>query len=157
MASIQNDTYNSEAALVVPYLHNLKTDAFTQPAQNLLKHWDYTQPVTSGAAAYYNAVWSEILKLTFQTKLPTGIDLSTLGFDGGDRWFAVVESILGQPDSQWWDNPKTPQRETRDTILTAALKKARLDLTARLGKDVTKWTWGRLHTLTPTERTLGTD
>ena len=157
MASIQNDTYSSEAALVVPYLLNLKTDAFTQPAQNLLKHWDYTQPVTSGAAAYYNAVWSEILKLTFQTKFPTGVDLSTLGFDGGDRWFAVVESMLGQPDSQWWDNPKTPQRETRDSILTAALKKARLDLTARLGKDVTKWTWGRLHTLTPTERTLGTD
>ncbi len=157
MASIQNDNYNPEAALLVPYLLGLKTDAFTQPAQNLLKHWDYTQPVTSGAAAYYNAVWSEILKMTFETKFPGGVDPVDLGFDGSDRWFAVVESIITQPDSQWWDNPKTPQRETRDTILAAALKKARLDLTARLGKDVTKWTWGRLHTLTPTERTLGTD
>ena len=157
MASIQNDSYNPEAALLVPYLLKLKTDAFTQPAQNLLKNWDYTQPATSGAAAYYNAVWSEMLKMTFQTKLPTGVDLSTLGFDGGDRWFAVIQSIIDQPDSQWWDNPKTTQRETRDTILTAALKKARLDLTAQLGKDVSKWTWGRLHTLTPTERTLGTD
>jgi penicillin amidase len=157
MASIQNDSYNPEAALLVPYLLKLKTDAFTQPAQNLLKNWDYTQPATSGAAAYYNAVWSEILKLTFGTKLPTGVDLSTLGFDGGDRWFAVVDSIINQPDSQWWDNPKTSQRETRDSILTAALKKARLDLTAQLGKNVAKWTWGRLHTLTPTEQTLGTD
>ncbi|HEV2342702.1 MAG TPA: penicillin acylase family protein [Actinocrinis sp.] len=157
MASIQNDSYNPEAALLVPYLLQLKTDAFTKPAQNLLKHWDYTQPATSGAAAYYNAVWSEILKMTFGTKLPTGVDLSVLGFDGGDRWFAVVESIINRPDSQWWDNPKTPERETRDAILTAALKKARLDLTARLGKDVSKWTWGRLHTLTPTEQTLGTN
>jgi penicillin amidase len=157
MASIQNDSYNPEAAMLVPYLLKLKTDAFTQSAQNLLKNWDYTQPATSGAAAYYNAVWSEILKMAFQTKLPAGVDLSTLGFDGGDRWFAVVQSIIDQPDSQWWDNPKTTQRETRDSILTAALKKARLDLTARLGKDVSKWTWGRLHTLTPTEQTLGTD
>jgi penicillin amidase len=157
MESIQNDSYNPEAALLAPYLLKLKTDAFTQPAQNLLKNWDYTQPATSGAAAYFNAVWSEILKMAFQTKLPTGVDLSELGFDGGDRWFAVVQSIIDQPDSPWWDNPKTTQRETRDTILTAALKKARLDLTARLGKDVSKWTWGRLHTLTPTERTLGTD
>jgi len=157
MASIQNDTYNPEAALLVPDLLNLKTDSFTRPAQNLLKHWDYTEPATSGAAAYYNAVWSEILKMTFETKFPAGVDLSTLGFDGGDRWFAVVQSIIDQPDSEWWDNPKTSRRETRDSILTAALKKARLDLTAKLGKDVSKWTWGRLHTLTPTEQTLGTD
>lgn len=157
MASIQDDSYNPEAALLTPYLLKLKTDAFTKPAQALLKNWDYTQPATSGAAAYYNAVWAEILKLTFQAKLPSGVDLSTLGFDGGDRWFAVVESIINQPDSEWWDNPKTTQRETRDSILTAALKKARLDLTAQLGKNVSTWTWGRLHTLTPTEQTLGTD
>ncbi len=69
----------------------------------------------------------------------------------------MVESIINQPDSEWWDNPKTTQRETRDSILTAALKKARLDLTARLGKNVSTWAWGRLHTLTPTEQTLGTD
>ncbi|MGH3415816.1 MAG: penicillin acylase family protein [Actinocrinis sp.] len=157
MASIQSDTYNAEAAQLVPYLSKLKTNAFTRPAQNLLKNWDYTQPATSGAAAYYNAVWSEILKMTFANKLPSGVDQKDLGFDGGDRWFAVVSAIIGQPDSEWWDNPKTPQRETRDTVLTAALEKARLDLTARLGKDVSKWTWGRLHTLTPTEQTLGTD
>jgi penicillin amidase len=156
MASIQNDSYNPEAAALVPYLLKLKVDDFTQSAVNLLKNWDYTQPATSGAAAYYNAVWSEILKMTFETKFPGGVDLSTLGFDGGDRWFAVIDSIVGQPDSEWWDNPKTSQRETRDGILTAALKKARLDLTARLGKDVSKWTWGHLHTLIPTEQTLGT-
>ncbi|MBS2962640.1 penicillin acylase family protein [Actinocrinis puniceicyclus] len=157
MASIQNDSYNPQAAQLVPYLLNLKTDAFTRSAQNLLKHWDFTQPATSGAAAYYNAVWAEILKLTFGNKLPNGVDAAVLGFDGGDRWFAVVDAIINQPDSEWWDNPKTTQRETRDTILTAALKKARLDLTAKLGKDVSAWTWGRLHTLTPTEQTLGTN
>jgi penicillin amidase len=156
MESIQNDSYNPEAALLVPYLLKLPTDSFTRPAQNLLKGWDYTQPATSGAAAYFNAVWAEILKMAFGTKMPTGVDLSTLGFDGGDRWFAVVQSIIDQPDSAWWDNPKTPRRETRDTILTAAMKKARLDLTAKLGKGVSTWTWGRLHTLTPTEQTLGT-
>jgi penicillin G amidase len=156
MESIQNDTYNPEAALLVPYLLKLKTDSFTQQAQNLLKGWDYTQPATSGAAAYFNAVWAEILKMTFGTKLPADVSQSALEFDGGDRWFEVVQSIIDQPDSPWWDNPKTPGRETRDTILTAAMKKARLDLTAKLGKDVSKWTWGRLHTLTPTEQTIGT-
>lgn len=155
MAAIQNDTYNPMAAQLVPYLNKVKTDSFTQSAQELLGNWDYTQPATSGAAAYYNAVWSEVLKMTFGTKMPTDTDLTTLGFDGGARWFAVVQSILDQPDSPWWDDPKTPQRETRDTILAAALKKARLDLTSKLGKNPANWTWGRLHTLIPQEQTLG--
>jgi penicillin amidase len=155
MAAIQNDTYNPAAASLVPYLTKIKVDSFTRSAQDLLKNWDYTQPAASGAAAYFNAVWAEVLKMTFQAKLPTDADLSTLGFDGGDRWFAVIDSILNQPDSAWWDDPKTPRRETRDTILAAALKKARLDLTSQLGKNVSTWTWGRLHTLTPDDQTLG--
>ncbi|HEV2640925.1 MAG TPA: penicillin acylase family protein [Actinocrinis sp.] len=155
MASIQSDTYNPEAALLVPYLLNVKVNAFTQPAVNLLKNWDYTQPASSGAAAYYNAVWSELLKLTFQNKFPAGASLSSLEFDGGDRWFDVVQQIINQPDSTWWDNPKTPVKETRDTILTQALEQARLDLTSQMGKNVAAWTWGRVHTLTPNDGTLG--
>jgi penicillin G amidase len=101
-ASIQADTYNPEAALLVPYLLKVKTDAFTQPAVDLLKNWDYTQPASSGAAAYFNAVWSELLKSTFENRLPQGAAPSSLGPDGGGRWFAVVQSILGQPEGVWW-------------------------------------------------------
>ena len=155
MASIQADTYNPEAALLVPYLLNVKVNAFTQPAVNLLKHWDFTQPASSGAAAYYNAVWSDLLKLTFQDKFPKGASLSSLEFDGGDRWFDVVQGIIGQPNSSWWDDPKTPAKEDRSAVLTEALEQARLDLTSQMGKNVSAWTWGRIHTLTPNDGTLG--
>jgi len=156
MASIQADTYNPEAALLVPYLLKVKTNAFTKPAVDLLQNWDFTQPASSGAAAYFNAVWSELLKLTFENKLPQDTSLSSLGFDGGDRWFAVIQSIINDPNSSWWDNPKTPAvKETRDDILTAALEQGRLDLTSLMGKDVATWTWGRIHTLTPNDGTLG--
>jgi penicillin amidase len=39
--------------------------------------------------------------------------------------------------------------------LAGALEQARLDLTSLMGKDVTTWTWGRVHTLTPENQTLG--
>lgn len=155
MASIQADTYNPEASLLVPYLLKVKVNAFTQPAVDLLKNWDFTEPASSGAAAYYNAVWSEVLKLTFENKFPRNASLSSLEFDGGDRWFDVVQNLVGQPDSPWWDNPKTLAKETRDTILTEALEQARLDLTSQMGKDVSTWTWGRIHTLAPNDGTLG--
>jgi penicillin G amidase len=178
MASIQMDDYNPEAAVIVPYLLKVKVDPFTRPAQDLLKNWNYDQPASSGAAAYYNAVWTEILKMAFASKMPTDVDLSTLGLDGGDRWFAVVESLITQPDSSWWNttgtpaavlptattpaypttlHPATTPPKDRDQLLAAAMEQARVDLTAQLGKNVSTWTWGRMHTLTPTEPTLGTD
>jgi penicillin G amidase len=157
MSAIQNDTYSPIAAALVPYLLKEKVDSYTKSALALLKNWNYTEPADSAAAAYFNAVWSELLQMTFANKFPTDVSEDDLGLDGGDRWFEVVETILTQPDSPWWDNPKTPQRETRDSILTAALEKARLDLTAQLGPDPSSWQWGKIHTLIPTEQTLGTN
>jgi penicillin G amidase len=170
MASIQMDTYNPEAALLVPYLLGVRVDSYTKPAQDLLKNWNFEQPADSAAAAYYNAVWTEILQMAFASKMPTDVSLSTLGFDGGDRWFAVVQSIIKDPNSPWWSSPKqvtTPGAATklnpaaaepknRDELLTDAMEQARIDMTALEGKNISTWSWGRVHTLTPTEQSLGT-
>ena len=37
------------------------------------------------------------------------------------------------------------------------MKNARQDLTSLLGKDISTWSWGRLHKLELREQTLGTD
>lgn len=170
MASIQMDTYNPEAALLTPYLLNVKVNSYTKPAQDLLKNWNFEQPANSAAAAYYNAVWAEILKMAFASKMPAGEKPDTFGLDGGDRWFSVVQTVVTEPDSPWWSNPKpmttvgaaanmdlTYLKTTdRDQLLTDAMEQARIDLTALEGKDISTWSWGRVHTLTPTEQSLGT-
>ncbi|MER5641815.1 penicillin acylase family protein [Kitasatospora sp. NPDC002227] len=79
--------------------------------------------------------------------------------DGGDRWMEVVRGMLGQPQSPWWsyiDSEHRPQKGM-DNLLAEAMKNARQDLTSRLGKSISTWSWGRLHTLTLKEPTLGTD
>ncbi|WP_345282550.1 penicillin acylase family protein [Kitasatospora albolonga] len=79
--------------------------------------------------------------------------------DGGDRWTEVVRRLLTQPDSSWWEY-KDSDRQTQKglgNLLAQALKNARQDLTSRLGKDVSTWSWGRLHTLELKEQTLGSD
>ena len=45
-------------------------DKDVREAQKLLEGWDYTQDADSAAAAYFNAVWRNILKLAFGNKLP---------------------------------------------------------------------------------------
>ena len=152
MRSIQNDTFNGIAAELVPWL--LKTDvnqAFTQEAVDLLKHWDYTQPADSAAAAYFNVVWADILSIGFGDELPEGFRP-----DGGDRWFQVVRTLLNRPKDAWWDDRKTADVvESRDEVLRRSLLQARLQLTASLSKDPGRWQWGRLHQVHLNQLPLG--
>jgi len=155
LAALQGDAYDPEAAVLVPYLLKVGVDDFTQPAVALLKDWDCTEPAGSSAAAYYNAVWAELLKLVIDRELPQDELDSQLALDGSVRWDAVVNALLEKPNSTWWGESSSPKVSPRDSLLSEALRKARLDLTSLMGKDVSKWTWGRVHTLTPQNQTLG--
>ncbi|MGK4582633.1 penicillin acylase family protein [Kitasatospora sp. HPMI-4] len=79
--------------------------------------------------------------------------------DGGDRWTEVVRQQLANPKSPWWDyvDSNHVQQHGLNNLLAEALKDARQDLTAQMGKDIKTWNWGRLHSLTLKEQTLGTD
>jgi penicillin G amidase len=50
--------------------------------------------------------------------------------------------------SRWWDNVKTPKKETRAEIFTEALNQAANDLQDQLGSNIEKWQWSRVHTIT---------
>lgn len=153
MTELQLDSRNAFALLLVPSLltvplgesTGLTADEarFTAEARELLDGWDGTQPADSSAAAYYNAVWSQLLRLTFADELQ-----GPIAPNGGARWFEVVGPLLQNDESVLWDNQATPAVvENRDQILAQALLAARLELTASLGKTPEDWEWGKLHQL----------
>ena len=167
MADIQLDTQDSFAKVLVPALLAVPLEAseaapdtgelldFTREARELLRTWDFTTPTGDGesgaAAAYYNAVWRNLLELLFDDELPTGLKA-----DGDARWRSAVQRLLSTPRSPWWDNKLTPNvTEGKDEILRQALVEARLELTRELGKDPDKWQWGKLHRLTLEHAVLG--
>ncbi|MDX2777244.1 penicillin acylase family protein [Streptomyces caniscabiei] len=79
--------------------------------------------------------------------------------DGGDRWFEVVRRLVDDQDNAWWSTPKTRNlkaADTRDELFKRAMRDARWELTAKLGKDIDSWSWGRLHRLFLKNQTLGT-
>ncbi|MEW2130605.1 penicillin acylase family protein [Streptomyces sp. NPDC005435] len=191
MRQMQTDNSSEIARLLVPRLLKLNLDdPDVRQAQKLLEGWDYTQDADSAAAAYFNAVWRNILKLAFGDKLPKELrvkgqclwveradstgpvddntkvrecgrrDADQAQPDGGDRWFEVVRTLMDKPDSDWWKAPKSgnrPAAENRDQLFTRAMIDARWELTAKLGKDIDTWSWGRLHRLFLKNQTLGTD
>lgn len=152
MRDLQTDTRNAFAGeVLVPALLSVPVGSFTGEARELLEDWDGDQAQDSAAAAYYNAVWSNLLRLTFHDEL--GQDARP---DGGSRWYEVVRALLEEPQNAWWDDRGTPNIvETRDEILTQALDEARLELTRTLGKDPSRWQWGRLHRLELRQQPLG--
>ncbi|WP_460514351.1 penicillin acylase family protein [Flindersiella endophytica] len=152
MAGIQLDTRNGFAPTLVPYLQRVKgVDAFTRQGLATLKNWDFSQGVDSAPAAYFNAVWDNLLEMTFDDELPPDARPS-----GGDRWFEVVRRLLADPENKWWDDVRTKDvRETRDAILKSALREARVDVTHELAKDPSRWQWGRLHQLSLSNQTFG--
>jgi penicillin amidase len=153
MTRIQRDSYNANAARIVPYLRDIKLNGgYYRAGQRLLHDWDFTQPADSGAAAYFNAVWKNLLELTFHDQLPEEV-----WPDGGERWFEVVAAILDDPTSPWWDDVTTDEvQETRDDVLEQALHGARDDMTMLQARDAEEWSWGHIHELTLENPTLGT-
>ncbi|MGC4984092.1 penicillin acylase family protein [Streptomyces sp. DT193] len=83
--------------------------------------------------------------------------------DGGDRWFEVIRKIIDDEHNDWWKSPKTRKTkdddpiDTRDELFSQAMTDARWELTAKLGKDIDTWSWGRLHRLFLKNQTLGTE
>lgn len=152
MERIQGDTDNPFARLLVPVLLEQRlTTGFERGGQDLLRDWDYSQDADSPAAAYFAAVWAEMLALTFDDELS-----EEAAADGSDRWLEVVRTRLDDPMSSWWDDRRTANVvETRDSILQQALVNARSELTVRLGSDPSDWRWGSLHTLDLEHPVLG--
>ncbi|GAA3098585.1 hypothetical protein GCM10020254_49980 [Streptomyces goshikiensis] len=191
MRTMQMDNSSEIAALLTPMLAKIQVkDPDVRSAQKLLDGWNYTQEPDSAAAAYFNAVWRNILKLSFGDKMPKELrveesctnvkesgsgpvddlaktvrECGTRGSDsaqpdGGDRWFEVVRRLVKDENSPWWQSPAPNIHQkptaTRDELFARAMEDARWELTAKLGKDQSTWTWGRLHQLTLKNQTLGT-
>jgi acyl-homoserine lactone acylase PvdQ len=133
---------SSLADLLVPSLLTLEPNsAFTAQGQATLPGWNREMSADTPGAAFFAAVWRNLLALTFHDELPR-----EQWPDGSNRWKVVVRWLLAHPDDLWWDNLATPNVvERRDDILNESMDAARDELTSLRARDVRKWNWASLH------------
>jgi penicillin amidase len=149
---MHGDDYDASAAYMVPLLMQLNLqDAHLATVREVLNGWNYQDQMDLAAPALYNVFWRAVLAQTFHDNLP-----QDYWPDGGARWFEVMRQLVKTPDSTWWDDINTPQKETRDDIFSLAFSEAVSELEARLGKNSSKWNWGDIHTVTFHDLALGT-
>ncbi|MGW1032188.1 penicillin acylase family protein [Streptomyces antibioticus] len=169
MRQMQTDNSSEIAQVLVPTLLKIDVDdPEVREAQDLLQGWNFTQDADSAAAAYFNAVWRNVLKLAFGNKLPKELRVegqcllvdpanSTTPVDntqkvrecgqrepdqaqpdGGDRWFQVVRKLMDKPDSDWWTTPESGTREGADRNRDDLLKRAMIDARWELTAELGK-------------------
>ena len=58
-----------------------------------------------------------------------------------------IAKLANNPNSVWWDDVNTEAKETREDIAEKAFREAVASIEEKLGNDITKWQWGKVHTL----------
>lgn len=148
MSSIQLDTRDANAEAFLPLIASLELSGEAAKGAAYLDGWDGHADADSGRAAYFAVFWRTLLDEMFGD-LPEGTRPV-----GGDRWFSVVGTLLGEPDSAWWTNEEAGVTG-RDAMVAHALATAWEETGHLLGSDSGDWRWGRLHTLTLTNQSFG--
>ena len=118
-------------------------------ALDQLRSWDAQNTAASGAAAYANVLWDQLVTDLFVTGREHPAPVT-----GQGRLFLVVEQLLETPDSEWWTNPELGvdgQAEMLERAASAAYDR----LVGLQGDNPSQWNWGSLHALSLTSATFG--
>jgi len=144
-ARIQADTYSRHAAALLPVLleHVKPEEAADQKAIEILRQWNMEAAADSAAAAIF-AGWFHHLAPAF-----VGDDLGDAVLEDYTPRFTFITrfviNTLRNDESTWCDDVKTAKQETCEDTVTRALHDGVLDLTRRLGGDLTRWRWDAVH------------
>jgi penicillin amidase len=153
MSTLQTDTRVLRAALVIPSLKGITTATGDGSAiLSAIQAWDANCTVDSRGCAAYMAFEEQLERRVFDD------DLGSLAreYVGSTQSWQALIALLAKPADPFWDDiGTTNKKETEADILAAALDGAGAALHSSLGADPATWNWGRLHTATFREVTLG--
>jgi penicillin amidase len=152
MSAIQTDTAPLRARdIVVAIAEAQPSTADGALIARRIADWDGACLVDSLGCAAYMAWEYRVLRGLFDDELGP---LAREYVGSASSWVAL-ENALAEPASPWWDDITTQDvTEAADEVVANAMDDAGAELRAAFG-DPDDWTWGRMHTATFREATLG--
>ena len=141
LAAIQFDSYALLADSYVPLLNNLNpADAQIREAIEIVSSWNRQERREETGPVIFEL---------FLLKLYPAIVQDEIGQENVEtlqrRNNIFMYQIANEPQSPWWDNVNTPEKETREDILRQALAEALAWLQENQSGDMASWQWGDLH------------
>lgn len=140
---IQADQRSAQAQELLPFLLTIqpKTPEQTR-ALELLRNWDGVASADSAAAAIYAAWYAQLTNALLSDDLGSDLDKLTTR----QNPIFLARALLGS-DAAWCDDVLTPDRENCQDTARKALDDALKDLNKRMGGDMAKWQWGKIHAM----------
>lgn len=151
MKKFQKDNYSKQGERVAKYFisacekNKEKEDKVYKSACKFLKDWNYHTDVNSIGATIFYKTYSIAFKNILEDEL--GSDLLKL-YIANTRCENIFDELLEAETSDFFDNIKTSNVETKEEIIAKSFKDAVNFLKRKFGEDVSSWRWGRLNTIT---------
>jgi penicillin amidase len=147
----QMDQVSPYARTIVPYIlksfKGIKVkDKNLNTSLELLRKWDFEMNKFSQTPAIYSVFLKYLLRNIYHNEM--GDDLYNRFVFLANVPYRSLLQILEKPESVWFDNVKTPKRESREEIIRKSLSDALSYLEENFGKDLTNWQWGSMHKVT---------
>ena len=112
----------------------------------MFRDWNFEMNKYSQTPAIYAVFLKYLLKNIFYDEM--GDDFYNRYVFMANVPYRSLLQILEKPETSWFDDIKTTQKETRDEIIRKSLADALTELEENFGKDLTNWQWGRMHKVT---------
>lgn len=149
LKSLQNDVLSLPAEKTVPLILKAVStrrsiDASYRRALTILSNWDLRMSPDSCGAAIFSVFYEMLLDRVFMDELgkeglrifKQTVRVPTVSLD---------HLLFEKPDSMWFDDGRTPEKENREQIVAETFEEALSYLKDRLGENPDGWAWGKLH------------
>jgi len=111
---------------------------------NELKHWNYLTEKTSVASSVFHILLQRLLYNTFYPHLGEDLYKQYL-----KKQYIAVNALriqLKNKDSSWFDDPNTPQKETRKEVIYKSFVET-IQALKDISNNKNDWQWGKIHLL----------
>ena len=140
LRKIQNDNKSLLAQRALPtMIESLDKKSLTQDEQSLINallNWDYFYNPDSRMPILFDVWIKAIAKMTFQDELGNADDDTEW-----PNYRILTDLIIEKPNSKWFNNINTSDKETSVDIINQAFKKETSQLIDKLGAPSDTWEW----------------
>jgi penicillin G amidase len=147
----QVDSYSAYAKELLPYILDVLADsAFTEKMNphipEYFHNWDYRFTRDDITPSLYHGVLVRLIHNTFADEM--GDDLFHDFVMLVNVPLRVLQRLMPDAHSHWFDDTTTVAIETRDDILRKSIREAIAGLEDKFGPDTREWRWAKQHTVT---------
>ena len=138
--AVQNDVTGPGLAELVRSFESLAVAEPHQSCLSTLTTWNGEWSREAAGPLVFGSLLSHVVEGVYNDQLPDS--------DKADVGMTLLQSfteLLETPESPWWDDARTPERETKDQTLANVINAACADVIAAHGDDPGEWRWGDVH------------